>query len=224
MPPESEITVGPGQPLILQTAKQTIELKPKRVPLETIESDAEAKKEVNKAIYNLTHELNYDLIFSEFINAAYCTNFDVHWQLLIWKLKGIEKRLKSEGIVGAVLPSILGMDLKFLDEIPLFKILEIRDKEGEVFEEFRLAIKESCRQIESIPYTEEFENEVRDLREKNIEPGLRKLEREFDRIKEHRLHRGLAGGVVSTGSIIISVFGGVPFSFGAVVGMAEVLR
>lgn len=220
IPPKTEyrFTMGPGRPFTLETPKEAIELKPKRVPLRVMETDEQLKDTVNHAIYQSAYELNFDLLFSEVLNATYFTDFDVRWKLLNWKLKGSEERLKSEGEVSTLLPSIIGMDLKFLDEIPLRAILKVREKEGYVFEEFRVALKESCRLMDSIPYTTEFKKEVRNLSRERIDPELRKLDREFNRIIKHRLTRG---GVVALGSIIATVLTGNPIPL---IGLAGSLK
>lgn len=198
-----------GGPCTLETPEGSIVLKPRKVPLlDTIETDEEAMRAVSSTIYNSARDLNFDLLSSEFFDAFYFTNFDVHWQLLDLKLRASQKELEREGKSSTVLPGILQMDLKFLDKIPLTKIIKVREKNKDTFEEFRLKLKEICQSIECIPFTRDFQKEVVNLGKERIEPELRKMDREFDRIRKHRLSRLGVEGMVAIGSIVGSVLAG----------------
>lgn len=211
-----------GGPCTLETPEGSIVLKPRKVPLlDTIETDEEAMKAVSSTIYNCARDLNFDLVSSEFLDAVYFTNFDVHWQLLDLKLRASQKELKREGKSSTVFPSILQMDLKFLDRIPLNKIIKVRERNKDTFEEFRLMLKEICQNIESIPFTKDFQKEVINLRKERIEPKLRKMDREFDRIRKHRLIRVGVGGMVAISSLVASVLvGGNPLAIPTGLGVA----
>lgn len=209
------LSMGPGRPFKLETPEKVIELKPKRISLDTAKTDEEIKKVIDSNIFLFAQELNADLLFSEVFDANYFTNFDVDWQLLNWKLKSQHEKPNNKA---KLIPSLLTLDLKFLDNIPYDKILKIRESESATFEDFRFAFKKACEDIKSLPRTKEFVREVKNIEEEKIAPELRKLDREFDTIKKYRLIRSLPGGIVATGSIVGTIFTGSPLFISTVIG------
>jgi len=202
--------MGPGVPFSIETPFGRVMLKPKVKTLGVIDKDKEVRRVVDNLIAFQIREINSDVVFSELFNASYFTNFDVHWQLLTLKLRKNRDRLKSLGKKAFVMPSLLEMDLKFIDLISIDNILKIREKELLAFEEFRLAMVKVCKEIESIPATEDFKGEVQKIVEEVINPELRKLDREFNRIRRYRLLRGAA---ISVGSVTVTVLaGGTPLT------------
>lgn len=180
--------MGPGRPFEIKTAGKSIEVKPLRVSESVIETDEQIKNHIEQFLLGTAMENVSSLYLSKLFNACSITNFDVMWKLLNWKFGNIGEEPRT-------ISTLHNIDLKFLDNISINNILKVRRKEKSAFEDFRQYFREFCQEIKSMPETENFKKEILKLRKEKIDPQLRKLDREFGRIKRHRFVRGAAIGI-----------------------------
>ena len=179
-----------GKPFMLNYSGKTIELKPSRVPRSVFEKDKQTKKEVDHILLWQAEEIISSIYLNDLFKAHPITDFDVMWKLMNWKFGNIEAKDKT-------IPTLLEIDLKFLKDLKIKDILKIRKKEDSIFKDFRNTFNTYCKEIMSIPGTENFEKEVRQLKREKIDPQLRKLDREFKRIKNFRFIRSAVIGICS---------------------------
>lgn len=175
-------------------------------PLSFIDGNLQAKNMLNQIYGNIAKELNSDLLLSNCLSAHYVTKTALDWRLLHIKLSGIdEKRLK-------VVPSIMELDLKFLENLSYAELIKIRRNVGTVFDDFKVSLKQTCENINEIPNTVEFKSKVDKIKSELIDPQLRVLDREIASIQKQRLTRmctistaSVAATVLSGGGLIPSV-------------------
>ena len=205
--------MSPGKPFSLTSSGKTIDLKPLRVPKSVFENDEQIQEQVEHLLMWQAEENISSLFLNSMFKAHPITNFDVMWKLMNWKFGNTDNEQNT-------IPALLEIDLKFLEDINVKDILKIREKEGSTFQDFRNTFNEFCKDISAIPGTSNFKKEVLDLKKEKIEPQLRKLDREFSRIKKYRSIRGVAIGI---GSLSAAALGpiGVPLIAG---GIATLLR
>lgn len=148
--------------------------------------------------------INENLILSEALNTSVVTNHEVYDELL--RLKA---RSSTSDAEAKVLPFLTRLRLPFIDGLPLERVVELRDKEHESFLDFRLALQELCKEIEtSIP--SEIENQSRQIVERTLKPQIRALDREFKRIRTRTLIRSTPRAMLAFGTLITSINVGIP--------------
>ena len=219
VPSQCSVDVKPGPPFMLHTPTDSYQFKLRKTSLQAIDNDVDIKQSVDQVIHSAAHDVNIDLLSSEYLNGRYFTDFDVHWELVHWKLVQQTEKDKERDRLKSSVPIQLLMDWRFLDEIPLVKILEIRDKEEGPFREFRQALNKTCKNIERISPSEKLKDEIKIVQEENIRPELNRLDEEFDKLRKLGLVNGLTG-VISIGSIIASAVIGNPLALGGLASAA----
>jgi len=187
-PVSAGLIMRPGETFKLRTPSGIVELLPKKLPIAEIESNIEVKNIVEQKIFGQAKEIASTQYMSNLFNAIPIINFEVMWKLINLKYNRIDRKSKT-------LSALLDLDLKFLDNVETKDILKIKQKEGSVFEDFRLCLKNYCKDIQSLPATKDFEKEVTEMKAERIDPQLRTLDRTFDRIKRYRGKKGLAIGL-----------------------------
>ena len=203
-----------GKPFTLKIKdKPPIELKPSRVPMSITESEEAVRIQVEQMMLEQAEEIISSIHLNSLFKAYPITNFDVMWKLMNWKFGKIPTESKTAS-------TLLEIDLKFLEELKIEDILKIRKKEKSTFEDFRDTFNGFCQEITSLPQTENFKEEVLQLKKEKIDPQLRKLDREFKKIKKYRFIRGTS---IAVGSLSCAFLGpiGMPLVTG---GIATLLR
>lgn len=180
--------MNPGGTFLLKTNKGEIELKLSKVPKTQISTNALVKTEVDHQISWQAHEIAQSLYLNSLLNAVPIIDFDVMWDLLHLKFGNVDENLKA-------VPAMLELDLNFLDRVSIKDIIRIREKEKSTFEDFRLTLKGFCEEISSIQDAKDLRKKTLIIKKEKIDPQLRKLDREFKRIKKYRLLRGSAIGL-----------------------------
>jgi|GEM_PF-5177305 len=196
---EIGLEMKPGKPFRVRTPKTTRILRPRRLPKEAMEANEHVKTGVEHILFWQANEIISSIYLNGLLNATPIATSDVSWRLLNWKSGNIDTELK-------IAPALLEIDLKFLHNIDVDSILTIREEES-TFEDFRLAFREFCQDVNSMPTTEDFRKEVQRLRKSKIDPQLRKLDRQFTSIRRHRLKRGVAIGIGTLVGAFIGPFG-----------------
>lgn len=224
VPPQCSVDIKPGPPFMLHTPKGSFEFKLKNVPLESMDNDDFLRQQVDQIINTTANHLNVDLISSEYLNSTYFTNFNVHWQLLNWKFENPQEKLRSQDKISNVFSVELLRDLRFLDELPINVILEIREKLGDDLIDLRMSLKDLYREIESLPYTKDFEVEIERLRNKNIEPKLEILDKGLNSIRSDTLLGAFSrAGTIALASVTALVATGEPLWLVGLSGIAPQL-
>lgn len=189
--------------------RKIIEMQPIEVGLDECEKDERVRNHIDSCISSIASTLNRNLYLAKILNSFYLPAFDVEWSLLAMKCRKAEARLNAYGKPSKVISGLLSMDLKFIDDptIPLSKILQIREKE-QTFEDFRIKLNELADELSSTPFTSKFKEEAFRIRREKIDPELRKIDREINRIKTFRSIRAFGGASIAIASITAGILGG----------------
>jgi len=162
---------------------------------------------IEALIFAAAYDINKTLHISTMSNAKIVSGFELYWNLLNKKFGNVHSNI--------VIESLLRMDLKFLDNIPFSEIVKFRNKNSSTFEDFRIKLEEVFREINEITLDQSFSKKVKDIQRRQIDPEIRRLDREFSRIKSNRLLRGASiavAGVIGSyfsGGISVAVSSGV---------------
>lgn len=160
--------------------------------------------EVNNELIRTTSAINENLLLSEALNTSVVTNHQVYEELLRFKARSSISNAEAK-----VLPYLTKLNLPFIDNIPLEKVVELREQEHESFHDFRLVLQELCKEIETSTPSD-IKTAVQQIVEKALKPQIRALDREFKRIRTHALIRSVPRAMLAFGTLITSISVGIP--------------
>lgn len=172
--------------------------------LEIIKKENEKdQKFIDGIINRKAMELNYDLLESNSYNANYITNSPLVNGLLNVKSKRNKSIYDTADM--KFLPSILSLSLPNFEKVETNNIIKIRKRYFDEFSNFRKDIKESFNEINSLPFSSEFQKDVDKISRENIIPKIELMKREMKIIKKHRFGRILGNAAMTALPLIGSV-------------------
>ena len=160
--------------------------------------------EINNEICRTTKTVNENLMFAEAMNTNIVTDNEVYEKML--GLKNMAFSCKSSS---NLFPSIMQFSVPFVNNLPFDKLAELREKEKDSFLDFQIFLKNLAGKIDySKP--SEIRGQVQQITKEELEPMLRKLTKEFQRIKQSSLVRGVPRAAIAVGTVITSLAIGQP--------------
>jgi len=103
----------------------------------------------------------------------------------------------------------LEISVPFITNLPLDKLVELRKKEEETFLDFQLFLKNLSFEIDTSK-SSEIQKQIQQITQEKLNPIMRKLNREYKRIKNTALIRGIPRGIIAFGTMITSISSGIP--------------
>jgi hypothetical protein len=97
----------------------------------------------------------------------------------------------------------------FVDNLPFNKLAELREKEKNTFLDFQMFLKNFASNIDSSKPSE-IRKQIQQITKEELEPILRKLTREYQRIKNSALIRGVPRAAIAVGTVVTSLAIGEP--------------
>jgi hypothetical protein len=166
--------------------------------------DAWIFSEINNEICRTTKTVNENMMFAEAMNTNIVTDNEVYEKML--GLKNMAFSCKSSS---NLFSSIMQFSVPFVDELPFDKLAELREKEKDSFLDFQIFLKSFGGKIDySKP--SEIREQIQQITKEELEPMLRKLTKEFKRIKQSSLVRGVPKAAIAVGTVITSLAIGEP--------------
>jgi hypothetical protein len=160
--------------------------------------------EINNEVFRTTKTVNENIVLSEAMNTSIVTDNEVYEKML--GLKNIAFTGKS---LSNLFPSILKISVPFVDNLPFNKLVELREKEKNTFLDFQIFLKNLASNIDySKP--SEIRRQIQQITKEELEPILQKLTREYQRIKNSALIRGVPRAAIAIGTVITSLAIGEP--------------
>ena len=101
------------------------------------------------------------------------------------------------------------ISVPFITNLPLDKLVELRKKEEETFLDFQLFLKNLSFEIDTSK-SSEIQKQIQQITQEKLNPIMRKLNREYKRIKNTALIRGIPRGIIAFGTMITSISSGIP--------------
>lgn len=161
--------------------------------------------EINNEVFRTTEKINQNLLLAEALNTSIVTNNDVYDSLLSLKVKNAGKANADSKAIS----SILKFTVPFVDNLPFEKIAELREKEKDSFLDLQMLLRDLSRKIEySSPA--DLQEQAQKIASEEVSPLLRKLNREFDRIRKSAIIRSVPRAAIAFGTIAVSVASGTP--------------
>jgi hypothetical protein len=147
--------------------------------------------EINNEVFRTTKTINENIVLAEAMNTNIVTDNEAYEKML--GLKNIALTGKS---LSNLFPSILQISVPFIDNLPFDKLAELREKEKTTFLD--------CSK------PSEIREQIRQITKEELYPILRKLEREYQRIKKSALIRGVPRAAIAFGTVVTSIAIGEP--------------
>lgn len=159
---------------------------------------------INQVANSLCSQLENDIILSTKLNTMYLTESEFVHNLL--KLSFNEQNDPLKSLQANTFNSMIDVSLPIIEKATLGEVLAVRDKDGEVFENFR---NEFARKIVDLQYikdtdelkrkTQDIVNELCEIQVNEIDRKIKKLRSKFFR-DSAILFGGLVGTVVTNNS------------------------
>ncbi len=173
-------------------------------PVNKLEWDAWVFQSINSASKGAVDKINLELLVTNDLGSTYLTNKDFNAGL-------ITKNIKSNETIETVSASqFLNLNLPFIENIDVRRLMEIRENEADTFSNFRLELERQCKEIRLVTDPTEFklrqENLIHDLGKVQIN----KIDQKLESLKRKGLIDasivlvGLAGTVQSGGWSLLS--------------------
>lgn len=166
--------------------------------------DAWIGSEINNEVFRTTKTVNENVILSETLNTNVVTDNEVYEKML--GLKNITLTGKS---LSNLFPSLLQISVPFIDNLSFEKLAELREKEKNSFLDFQLFLKNFAGKIDCSKPSG-IREQIRQIAKEELEPILRKLTTEYQRIEKTALIRGVPRVVIAFGTVITSLAIGEP--------------
>lgn len=166
--------------------------------------DAWIASEINNEVFRTTKTVNENVILSEVLNTNIVTDNEVYEKML--GLKNITLTGKS---LSNLFPSLLQISVPFIDNLSFEKLAELREKEKNSFLDFQIFLKNFAGKID-LSKPSGIREQVHQIAKEELEPILRKLTTEYQRIKKSALIRGVPRAAIAFGTVITSLAIGEP--------------
>jgi len=202
IPPKTLYGIGftPHGP-IMETPTERIPLEMKEI----LHTDSSKNKHVEdfvlSTIYQLSHQLNTNLYFSEYINSKLVAGLEIDNEILHWKFNQIYSKPPAKS---KIIPHLLSLNLPFIDEIDTNEIIKIRNREEGAFLNFRSEFNKICFEIEQMNPDEDIENIAREIVNERIKPQIKLLDDQIKSIDRRSLSYQIITSVVTVSSSIFA--------------------
>lgn len=158
------------------------------------------QERIDGLVTNKAMEINFDLYFNHNFNSQLISNRNLTTMLLKNKAKriaSIEKKVDMK-----YLPSLLTLDLPNFKKVKTKKLVKFRHKYSNEFENFKLEIKKSFKEIQTIPFSTQFKDDVSNIQEEKIDPALLNLNQEIKFLKRDKLRRILGNAAITSAPLV----------------------
>lgn len=202
IPPKTTYGIGftPQGP-IMKTPTEKIPLKMKEVSHMDLSKNKQVEDFILSTLTQLSHQLNTNLYFSEYINSKFVSGLEIDNELLNWRFNQIYSKTPAKS---RIIPYLLSLDLPFIDEIDTNEIIKIRNKEEGAFLNFRSEFNKICFEIEQMNPDEDIKSIAKEIVNERINPQIKLLDDQVKSIERRSLSRQIITSVVTVSSSIFT--------------------
>jgi len=153
-------------------------------------------------------DLSFQDYFSKLYDANFLTNRPIDYDLLI--KSNSNPLYKVNKVIGNLNHAVV----PHLDNIPIQKIISLRENEGEAFMKYRAALFTAVEQSKSLT-----EKQVQELFKETIEPEIQGITKTIKKNKRHLLTKASQNLVIGSAFIGMGLYSGLlPARFSEIVG------
>ena len=135
---------------------------------------------INRTSYTVFKQVLDELIIAQRMKASYLTNSTFVADLLNRNMAPSGRNLRED-----VLSLSLTLELPIVQGISLKKILEIRRKEGESFQSFRLELEKRLRNLRQIEDTDKLQIEIENVAHELYEVQVNEVNKKMSQLKRN---------------------------------------
>lgn len=149
---------------------------------------------INQASRRYFDTIYREIILATNLGTTYLTHSEFDYQLL-------QKSVPlSSDIQTDVLNLTMDLDLPLLENVSLQHILDIREKDGETFEDFRLELEKKLRTLRLISDPEELKTKLENLTHELTNVQIREINKKISNVKSKMFPDAmiLVGGLITT--------------------------
>lgn len=149
---------------------------------------------INQAARRYFDDVYKEVSLANAIGANYLTHSDFAYQLL-QKSISLSSDLKSD-----ILNLTMDLELPLLENVPLEQILDVRQKDGDSFERFRVELEKQLRELRTISEPSELSKKLENVAHELMNVQIREINEKIAAIKRKLFPDAmiLVGGLVTT--------------------------
>ncbi|QQL49307.1 hypothetical protein [Mucilaginibacter ginkgonis] len=154
------------------------------------------KQSINRTAINLVDRVYQEIGIAESLKATYITEQQFTADLLI---KSFDHKETPQSVTAK---QVLNLDLPFIDNVDVQKLMDIRNYDQDVFTNFRIELERQFRELRFVSDDKELKERQENILHELGETGVKKINGKLSALKKKSLLDGtiLIGGL--TGSVM----------------------